>query len=113
MENLSPQCKEAAENHRQEMANRGRDYFPTGRHECPSEPCVGRLELIPKGESAQHAESPMCLPKECQNSADIKSITASMNKIFIEASGLVEEVDSVTIAIDCSAGGGPSAKEIS
>eukprot|EP00746_Dinoflagellata_sp_MGD_P160439 gnl/MRDRNA2_/MRDRNA2_87193_c0_seq1.p1 gnl/MRDRNA2_/MRDRNA2_87193_c0~~gnl/MRDRNA2_/MRDRNA2_87193_c0_seq1.p1 ORF type:complete len:222 (-),score=41.64 gnl/MRDRNA2_/MRDRNA2_87193_c0_seq1:86-751(-) len=106
MENLSPECKKAAENHRQEMADMKKNTVRADSA-CPTTPCVGRLELIPKGESAIHRESPMCLPKECQNRADIKSISSSMNEVFRRASGSLEEVDGLTIEIDCSASGGP------
>merc|ERR1719265_2221731 len=102
MEGLSAECKKASEKHKEEM--NPPPY--SGKPLCPTTPCVGRAELVPKGKPAIHAESEMCLPKECQNSADIKAITTNMNKAFKAASDKVDKIDSLTIEIDCSANGG-------
>lgn len=101
MEALSPQCQKAVKAAQAQM-----EAAPGSP--CPQTPCVGRLEIVPKGQSAQHSESPMCVPKECQNSADIKTIVTSMNKLMKKVvSDKDEDMDSITMEIDCSSSGGP------
>merc|ERR1719313_1077607 len=83
MKGLSQQCKkgvEADEKRRKEQINPSTD--------CPRHPCVGRMDIKSKSRGkVQHAEGPVCLPKECQNAADVKVISVDFQEAMDEMLG--------------------------
>lgn len=94
---LSKECSQAAE-----AVQKEREMQPHPYKRCEHTPCVGRMEMTTKGGVTKHAEGPMCLPKECMNSADQKVISAQMQKTM---SKLMKDAK-ITLELDCTAGGG-------
>lgn len=101
MEGLSPQCQKAVDAEVEKH-----DGISASNKECSHTACTGRIEAktrsMKKGHE-QHSEGPMCMPKECQNGADLKIITAHIQDTLEAVFG---EKMKVTFEIDCSASGG-------
>jgi len=97
---LSPQCQKGVK------AEEERQKNPAEQNtRCEHTPCTARMHMAQKGGPEQSAEGPMCLPKECQNKADVKTITRHMNKVFKEEfADKHEEIDSMTVEIACPNG---------
>lgn len=97
---LSKECSQAAEAVQKEREMTPPPRIPYKR--CEHTPCVGRMEMTTKGGVTKHAEGPMCLPKECMNSADQKVISAQMQE---KMSKLMKDAK-ITLELDCTAAGG-------